>query len=834
LKSEAQAVIIGGGVYGCSIAYHLTLMGWRDIVLVEKGGLTGGATFHAAGLVGQLRGSVSLTRMIMYSVSLYPRLLEETGVDPDWRPTGSMRLASSRDRWVELQRQAATAKTVGLQTELLTPREAVDLFPAMSDRDLVGAIFFPTDGSVDPSGLTFALARGARSRGAQILNDTEVTGITLHNGRVDAVVTSRGTIRTPVVVNAGGIWARQIGQMAGVTVPIYPIEHQYLLTGPIEGMHRGMPSVRDPDLLIYFREEVRGLCVGGYEREPLPWALDGIPPDFHHRLLAPNWEQFEPLAQSAALRLPVFERADVNKMINGPDGFTSDGEPILGEAPGVHGFFVACGGAGIACAGGVGKVMAEWIAEGQPGLDMWRMDIRRFQSHYADQGYARARALEAYSKNYVLRYPFEEWESGRGVRLSPVYPRLVELGAAFGERAGWERPNWFASNEPAGVEVVAVQAEESAADASGGAALSGWSPAGWAPTGWTPSGWARHNWSPAIAAEHMAVRRTAGLLDLTSFSKFEVEGRGALKALQWLADNQVDRPVGTVTYTQMLNARGGIECDLTVTRQGHERFFIVTGSAFGVHDLDWIRRHLPADGSVVVRDITLELACFGLWGPRARAILQRVTGDDVSDEAFPYMTSREVRVAGVPVRAQRVSYAGELGWEIYVAPEHGLKVWDALWEASSPFGLRPAGYRALDSLRLEKGYRYWSAELTPEYTPYEAGLGFCVRLDKGDFQGRDVLVRQREQGVDRKLCCLVLGDPSVVALGGEPVFDGGQVAGRVTSGGYGYAVEESIAYAYLPAALASPGTAVTVEVDGARIPAAVAREPRYDPVRRRI
>lgn len=824
MKSEAQAVIIGGGVYGCSIAYHLTLMGWRDVVLVEKGGLTGGATFHAAGLVGQLRSSVSLTRMIMYSVSLYRRLLEETGIDPDWRPTGSMRLASSPDRLVELRRHAASARTFGLQMELLGPREALDLFPIMSDRDLVGAAYLPTDGSVDPSGLTFALARGARSRGAQILTDTEVTGITLHRGRVDAVVTSRGTIRTPVVVNAGGIWARQIGEMAGVTVPIYPVQHQYLLTGPVEGTHRGMPCVRDPDLLIYFREEVRGLCVGGYERHPLPWALDGIPPDFHHRLLAPNWEQFEPLARSATFRLPVFERADVNKMINGPDGFTADGEPILGEAPGVRGFFVACGGAGIACAGGVGKVMAEWIVEGQPSLDMWRMDIRRFQSHYADPGFARSRAMEVYSKNYVLRYPFEEWESGRGVRMSPVHPRLVDLGAAFGERAGWERPNWFASNEPAGAEAVAGAAGEGAAGASAGAT----------PPGWAPAGWARHNWSPAIAAEHMAVRQAAGLFDLTSFSKIEVAGPGALAALQWLAANEMDRPVGSVTYTQMLNARGGIECDLTVARLEPERFFVVTGSAFGVHDLDWIRRHLPEDGSVEARDVTAEWACFGLWGPMARQVLQRVCGDDVSGAGFPYMTWRNISVAGVPVRAQRVSYVGETGWELYAASARALEVWDALWEVGQPLGLRPAGYRAVDSLRLEKGYRYWSAELTPEYTPYEAGLGWCVRLGKGEFQGRDALLQQREGGLQRRLCCLVLADPAAVALGNEPVMKEKQVVGRVTSGGYGYAVGESIAYAYLPVGLAVAGTDLTVMVDGSRVRAVVQREPRYDPAGRRL
>ncbi|MGQ0549653.1 MAG: FAD-dependent oxidoreductase, partial [Armatimonadota bacterium] len=447
MTSEAQAVIIGGGIYGCSIAYHLTQMGWRDIVLVEKGQLTGGATFHAAGLVGQLRESVSQTRMIMYSVALYQRLLVETGQDPGWRGTGSLRLASSADRWVELKRGAATARTFGLPMELLSPREAVDLFPVLSDRELIGAAYLPTDGSADPNGVTFALARGARSRGAQIHTETEATGIVVRQGRVAAIETTRGTIRTPVAVCAGGIWSRQIAAMAGVTVPIYPVEHQYLITAPIDGMDPKMPVVRDPDLLIYFREEIRGLCVGGYERDPISWALNGIPHDFTHRLLPPDWEQFEPLARATAFRIPAFERAEVHKIINGPDGFTSDGAPILGEAPGVRGLFVACAGSGIAMGGGVGKVVAEWIVEGQPGFDVWRMDIRRFQPHYGDHTFARLRVLEVCSKNYVQRYPFEEWETGRGLKLSPAYPRLVALGAALGEKGGWERPNWFASNE---------------------------------------------------------------------------------------------------------------------------------------------------------------------------------------------------------------------------------------------------------------------------------------------------------------------------------------------------------------------------------------------------
>jgi glycine cleavage system T protein len=804
MRSDAQAVIIGGGVAGCSIAYHLTLMGWRDIVLVDKGELTGGATFHAAGLIGQLRGSHNRTRMIMYSVELYGRIGAETGVDPDWRRVGSLRLASSPARLEELRRQAAAAKASGLEVDVLGPREAVQLFPIMTDRDLAGALYIPGDGRIDPSNLTYAFARGARNRGCEILTRTEVVDIATRNGRVDSVVTDHGTIRTPVVVCAAGIWSWYVGQKVGVTIPIIPVEHQYLITVPFPGVPRDLPVMRDPDLLVYFREEVGGLVVGGYEHNTVPWALDGIPPDFTHRLLPSNWDRFEPLAQNAAKRIPALNEVGIRKIINGPDGFSPDGEFILGEAPEVQGFFVAAGSPGIAAGGGLGKVMAEWIIDGRPSLDLWRADIRRFSPQYADRSYAAARAIEVYARNYLVHYPFEEPETARERRLSAVYPRLRELGAVFGEKFGWERPNWFLSNAP----------DDTPA--------------------FIPQGWAWYNWSPAIAVEHAATREAAGLFDFMSFGKYELDGPGTLPLLQWLTDNEMDKPPGAVTYTQMLNPHGGVECDLTVTRLGRDRFVIITGSSFGVHDTSWIRRHLPSGGAVQIRDVTEEFACIGLWGPRARDILQAVTTDDVSNGAFPYMTCRTIRVADAPVRAQRVTYVGELGWELYVPAEEGLAVWDALWTAGRPHGLCPAGYRAVESLRLEKGYRYWSTDVTPEHSPYEAGLGFCVKLDKGDFQGREALLRQRAEGATQKLCCLVLAEGEAVALGNEPVFHEERLVSRVTSAGYGFTVRESIAYAYLITPLAKPGTALSVEVDGRRVPATVQREPRFDPLNSRI
>ena len=808
MRDEAQAVIIGGGVAGCSIAYHLTQMGWRDIVLVERGTLTGGSTHRAAGLIGQLRGTYNLTRMIMNSVELYGRLLQETGIDPDWRQVGSLRLASSTLRMEEIRRLVSQAKAFGLDVELLTPREAIELCPIIGDRDLVGAAYIPTDGRIDPSGLAYALAHGARARGCEIHTQTAVTGIDVRNGRVHAVTTSRGMIRTPIVVCASGVWSWHVGRMIGVAVPIVPIEHHYMMTVPF-GVPRDLPTFRDPDLRVYGREEVGGLLIGGYEGNPVRCGPEPIPADLDPVEMVPNWDRFETLARNAAVRISALNDVGIRKLMIGPETFTPDGDFLLGESAEVRGFFAAGGTPGIAAGGGVGKAMAEWIIEGRPSVDLWRADIRRFGPHYADRSYAANRAVEVYARNYTVHLPLEEFESVRPLRTSPPYDRLVAMGAVFGEKAGWERPNWFKVNEDG----------ESH---------------GPVPVGWIPTGWIRHNWSPAIAREHNATRESAGLFDFSSFSKFDVQGPGALRALQWLTDNDLDKPPGAVTYTQMLNTRGGIECDLTITRLEPDHFFIVTGSAFGVHDLAWIRTHLPEDGSITTRDVTTELACIGLWGPRAREILKAVCDDDVANSAFPYMTYRTLDVAGTKLRALRVTYVGELGWELYMPIANGLAVWDVLWEAGQPLGLRPVGYRAVDSLRLEKGYRYWSADVTPDYTPYEAGQGFCVKLDRKDFQGKQALLAQREKGLTRKLCCLVLTDRTIHPLGNEPVISDGRVVSRTTSGGIGYTVGESIAYTYLPLALAEVSAEVAVEIDGRRIPAQVEREPRFDPTNSRI
>ncbi|HEY7590931.1 MAG TPA: FAD-dependent oxidoreductase [Candidatus Limnocylindrales bacterium] len=810
MVEHARAVIIGGGVGGTSIAYHLTELGWSDVVLVDRAELTSGSTFHSAGLVGQLRSTVTLTRMMMYGASLYRRLAAETGVDPSWHEVGSLRLASSKERLEELRRQAGWAKTFGLPLELISAREAQERFPLMSTDGVLGAVWLPTDGWLDPSGLAQALAAGARKRGAQVRTRTRVVGIGVEGGRVTGVEVEhngeRSTIAAEVVVNAGGMFAPEIARLAGVNLPIVPMAHEYLFTKEIEGVTPSLPTMRDPDNLCYFREEVGGLCMGGYERNPAPWGLEGIPADFNGKLLEPDWPRFDEIMAGAVRRVPAIADAGVTRMINGPEGFTPDNEFILGESE-VPGFFVAAGfcAHGIAGAGGIGRQMAHWIAEGEPELDLWKMDIRRFGPQYRSPSFTLARTREVYETYYDIHYPNEERQSGRPLRLSPTYPRLVALDAEFGEKSGWERPNWFRSNEDETLEML------------------------------RPRGWAGHHWSTAIAAEALATRRAAGLFDESSFAKIEVSGPGACDLLQRLCANDVDRPVGAVVYGPMLNARGGIESDVTVTRVAEDRYLIVTGTAFGNHDLGWIRRHAPTDGSVTVADVTSARACLGLWGPKARDILASVTRDDVSDAALPYLTARPITVGSAPVLALRVTYVGELGWELYPPTEYGLALWDTLVEAGGPHGLVPAGYRAIDALRVEKGYRVWSSDITPEETPYEAGLGFAVALDKGtDFVGREALVAARAAGPRKRLRCLVLDDPRAVALGNEPVRVGGRVVGRVTSGGYGFAVERSIAFAYLPAESAAIGTRGDVEVFGDWIGFEVVREPVYDPGGERI
>ncbi|MEA2215852.1 MAG: hypothetical protein QOK19_1413 [Solirubrobacteraceae bacterium] len=809
LPARARVVIIGGGVGGAAIAYHLAQLGERDVVLLDRDELTSGSTFHSAGLVGQLRSSLPLTRMMMDSVELYRTL------DCGWVECGGIRLACTEEREQEVLRQVAWARTFGLALELISPAQAQEMFPLMSSDGVRCGSYLATDGYLDPSLLTTALADGAREGGARIFTHTRVTAIDLDEPspgrqRVRGVQTEWGPIEAEVVVNAGGMFAAEIGRMAGVRVPIVPFAHEYLVTQPFrdrtrDGEIEHLPTLRDPDLLIYFREEGGGLIMGGYERRSAPWALDqhlldAIPPDFNGRLLEEDWPRFEEIAANSRQRVPAMDEITVTRLINGPEAFTPDNEFCLGESE-VAGFFVAAGfcAHGLAGAGGVGKAMAEWILGGEPGQDMWEMDIRRFGPHYRSPSYTLARTREVYETYYDIRYPGHERLAGRPLRTSSAYPWHAAHGAAFGEKSGWERVNWYESNAPAGQDAL------------------------------RPRGWAGMHWSPAIGAEHLATRERAGLFDESSFAKLEVAGPGAASFLELLCDNRVAGEVGAITYTQMLNRRGGIECDFTVTRVEPELISIVTGTAFGNHDLSWIRRHAPSDASVRCSDVTARWACFGLWGPSAGEILAPLTPDRLD---FPYMSMRELTVGDVPVRALRVTFVGELGWELYCPTEYGAALWHTLWEGGREHGLVAGGYKAIDSMRLEKGYRVWAADITPDETPMEAGLGFCVKSD-GGFIGADALGDGVPATPRRRLRCLVLEDPRSVALGNEPVRVGGTVVGRVTSGGYGYSVERSIAYAYLPAEVET-GAAVEIDIFGRWVPGEVTREPLFDPKGERV
>ncbi|MCP3799676.1 FAD-dependent oxidoreductase [Allokutzneria sp. A3M-2-11 16] len=807
LPARARVVVIGGGVGGTSIAYHLAELGERDVVLLDRAELTSGSTFHSAGLVGQLRADPTLTRMNTYSAELYAKL-EATEHPVGWVPCGGIRLACTPERLQETRRQIGWARTFDLPLREISAAEAKELFPLMSTDGVLGGSYLPTDGYVDPSQLTYSLAAGARAGGVRIFTKTRVLGIDLRDGRVHRVRTDSGEIEAEIVVNCGGMFAAEIGRMAGVRVPIVPMSHQYLVTDPVrprDGTH--LPTLRDPDNLVYWREEVDGLLMGGYERDSRPWAQSGaafeaIPADFNGKLLSEDWDRFTEIGANAEARVPVMGTIGVRRMINGPEAFTPDNEFCLGETE-VGGFFVAAGfcAHGIAGAGGVGKVMAEWIVSGDPGLDVSHMDIRRFGRHYGSPAYTRKRVVENYETYYDIPYPHRERSAGRPLRVSPAYSWHVEHGATFGEKSGWERVNQYESNVDGG-------------DAS-----------------LRPHDWAGRNWSPAIGAEHIATRERAGLFDESSFAKISVSGRGAAELLNWLCANDVAREIGAVTYTQALNARGGIECDFTVTRLAEDEFMIVTGTAFGSHDMGWLRKHAGPD--VRIADVTGQFACFALWGPRARDILAPLTPADLGNEAFPYLTAQETTVGDVPVRALRVTFVGELGWELYCSAEYGAALWRALWAAGEEHGLVAGGYRAIDSLRLEKGYRLWGSDLSPEVHPYEAGLGFCVKLDK-PFLGRDALIAARERGLTRKLACLVLDDPRHVVLGSEPVRVDGKVLTRVTSGGYGYTVGASIAYAYLPVELAKPGTRAEVELFGTWVPAVVSKQPLFDPRGERV
>ena len=809
LPTQARVVVVGGGIIGCSTAYHLAKLGCSDVLLLERAKLTSGSTHHAAGLVGQLRTSAGITQLLGHSVALYENIEKETGLATGWKMNGGLRLACTRERMIELQRQATTAHSFGLEMHLLTPSEARELWPLMAIDDVVGAAFLPTDGQANPSDITQALAKGARMHGAVLREDCAVTGVELRDGRVAAVMTTEGRVTCEVVVNCCGQWAREFGSLAGVNVPLVSIQHQYMITEAIDGVSGDLPTLRDPDRLTYYKEEVGGLVMGGYEPNPLPWAVDGIPDGFHFSLLDSNWEHFEQFVNLALPRVPALQGAGVKQLLNGPESFTPDGNFILGEAPELSGYYVGAGfnAFGIASGGGAGKALAEWILGGEPPYDLWPVDIRRFGRPHRESDWVRTRTHEMYGKHYTIAWPHEENESGRSYRRSPLYDELRAAGACFGEKLGWERPNWFAPS--------AVEPRD---DYS----------------------FARQNWFAHVGREHRAVRERVGVFDQTSFAKFELAGRDAEGALSWMCANDVARAPGSVIYTQLLNSRGGIECDVTVARVTDDCYYIVTGTGFASHDLHWMRTHVAAGLAVEFTDVTDNYSVISVFGPRSRDLLSSICEDDLGNAAFPFGSAREIRVAGVSVMALRITYVGELGWELHTPVASAREVYGAVMAAGQAHGVADCGYRAIESLRLEKGYRAWSSDLSPDHTPLQAGLGFAVKLNSNTpFLGREALVEQRQSPLKRRLACFTTDDNEVVLLGRETIYRNGERVGWLTSGGFGYSVDASIGYGYVrneagvDREYLRSGT-YELEVASRRVPASIHFAPLYDPHNERI
>ena len=811
LPSSAKVVIVGGGIVGCSVAYHLGKMGWSDVLLLERAKLSSGSTWHAAGLVGQLRTNANVTQLLGYSVALYDRLEAETGLATGWKMNGGLRLACNSERWIEVKRQATTAHSFGLEMQLLSPKEAQALWPLMTVDDVVGAAFLPTDGQASPSDIVQALARGARSGGVTIREETPITGISVENGKIRGVETAEGFVECDKLVIACGQWSRAIGKMAGVNIPLVSVQHHYAITEKIDGVTPNLPTLRDPDRLTYYKEEVGGLIMGGYEQNPVPWAEDGIPAGFHFTLLDPDWNHFGPVMELALPRVPALENAGIKQLINGPESFTPDGNFILGEAPEVRGIFVAAGfnAFGIASGGGAGMALAEWVAKGDPPYDLWPVDIRRFGRNHLDVDWVRTRTLEAYSKHYTMAWPFEEFSSGRPLRRSPLYERLKVRGAVFGEKLGWERPNWFAD----------VASDEPREDIYS---------------------YGRQNWFAAVGREHQAARERVAIFDQTSFAKFLMVGRDAEAALSWICANDVAKAPGSLTYTQMLNARGGIECDLTVARLSEDRFYITTGTGFATHDFDWISRNIPDGLEATLIDITSENAVFSLMGPRARDVLSAVTHDDVSNEAFPFGACRQIALGGAPVLALRVTYVGELGSELHVPVEFATSVFKRLTEAGVAHGIADAGYRAIESLRLEKAYRAWGADIGPDHNPLMAGLGWAVKLRKNiPFLGREAIETARQKPLPRLLAGFTVDNPDVVLLGRETIFRNGKRVGWLSSAGWGYTVKRNIGLGYVRDADGVDADYVMsgdyeLEVATERVPAEPFLKPLYDPDMNRI
>lgn len=776
---HVNILIIGGGAIGTSLAYHLARDGAKDVLLVEKAQLTHGCTWHAAGLVGQLRGKKNLTRLMQNSVAVFDRLEAETGQAISWKKTGSLRLAGSDARWSEIRRSMTQAKSFGVECFSLSAGEAKTHFPYITTEGIRGAAFIPGDGYIDPYSLTMAYAKGARMNGAKIEEGVCVEEIIIEGGRAVGVSTNGGTIGCDILVNCAGLWAKRVGRMAGLELAAGIVEHQYFLTEKKLSFDAGLTTLRDPDNNFYLKPDTGSFAIGGWEDGSKGFHR-GLPPfSFGRELLEPNMERLELFALPAANRLPILNEIGIQTVINGPIPVSADGEPIMGLAPGFDNLYVACGfTAGIAASGGAGLAMSNLILHGDAGMDLWPFDVRRFSAVQAQPRYLEERAIEAYAAYYKIHWPAEEAHAARNLRVSPLHDRLKAAGAVFGSKMGWERPNWFA---PSGVARQDV-----------------------------PSFEGKPNWFAPVAEEQRAIRERAVLIDQTSFAKFEISGPGTEAALQWIAANDLSGPPGKAVYTQLCNRHGGIEADVTLIHDAPDHVYLVTGSGFGVRDSGWVARHLPP--SVSIREVTNAFAVINLCGPRSREILQAVTDDDVSSAAFPFLATRRIGIGCASALAVRIGYVGELGYELYIPQEFAGHVYDTLWTAGAPHGIANAGYRAIDSCRMEKGYLYWSGDISPDVNPYEAGLGFCVALEKGDFLGRTALAKIKAEGVSRKLCSFVV-DGFAPFHGGEAILRDGKVVGSTSSVGYGHTLGATIAFGYLPSEMASQ-TAFQIEAFG--------------------
>ncbi len=809
LPRKARVVIVGGGVIGCSIAYHLTKIGWDDVVLLERKQLTSGTTWHAAGLVGQLRPSINMTKLAKYTGELYRGLEAETGQATGYRQCGSISMATNAERFEELKRSASMAKVFDLPVHVVTPQEIKDLAQIVNVDDVVGGIHIPSDGYANAVDITMALAKGARSGGARIFENTKVTKIRHDGTRITGVDTEEGSIDADYVVICGGMWTRDLAASIGVAAPLHACEHYYVLFEGVEGIDPTLPVLRDYDYCGYYKYDAGKLLVGAFEPHARPWGMEGIPEDFCFDEIAGSFEHFEPLLVDAMRRVPALENAGILKFFCGPESFTPDVRYHLGESAELKGCFVAAGlnSIGLQSAGGVGKVMAEWIRDEIPPADLWAVDIRRNMPFQINRKYLRERVTESLGLLYATHYPFKQYETARGVRKSAIHDRVLAAGACHGEAFGWERPNWY--GEPGS----APKYEYS---------------------------YGRQNWFAANAAECKAVREAVALFDQSSFAKFRLEGRDACSVLNRVCGNDVDVAPGRLVYTQWLNEKGGIEADLTVTRLSQNAYLIVGGAETEVRDFNWLSRHIPDDAHAVLTNVSSGMGVISVMGPNSRELLQSLTPNDLSDGAFPFGTSQEIELGYAIVRASRITYVGELGWELYIPTEFMTGVYDEIVSAGAAFGLKHAGYHALNALRMEKAYRHWGHDITDEDTPLEAGLGFAVKMDKpGGFIGREALVQQKAEGLKQRLVQFLLKAPEPMLYHNEPIWQGSRIAGYIRSGMYAHTLGAACGLGYVTAAdngVVGPIGAddYEIEIAGVRYPATASLKPLYDPTNARI